>query len=157
MTTMTISPALAAHVAKLRIKQEESRCPITWVVLTDSTELERWVSNYGVVTPEDFDAASLWETYYDDYKSVHGIRPRWTSWKDRTPAEWRDALDGLAWEWERDRQIFAAQNAVLWGSDEDRSEAERWLREEEDKREADHCLCEEENEDEATRWERILA
>lgn len=139
-----ISPALAAHVAKLRIRQEESSRSFTWVVLTDRTELERWVSHYGVVTPEDFDAASLWEAYYDDYKSVHGIRPRWTSWKDRTPAEWRDALDGLAWEWEREQQLFHDRDA------------ERWLREEEDKREADYRLCEGKNEDEATRWERVI-
>lgn len=38
---------------------------------------------------EDYCAVNEWESYFDSYKDVHGISPRWTHWTDHTLEDWK--------------------------------------------------------------------
>ena len=51
-------------------------------------EIQEEVEHYGIKTVEDWEAAKAWEDYNEMYKSVNGIRPRWTNWKENTAEEW---------------------------------------------------------------------
>lgn len=60
-------------------------------------ERSRCEKYYGAKTDADCEAVALWEIYYDLYKDAHDVRPRWTSWTDRSAAEWREVVDRLCW------------------------------------------------------------
>lgn len=51
-----------------------------------------------ITEPNQVDALLEWEAYYDIYKDVHGISPRWTSYKDRSASEWRESIKALELE-----------------------------------------------------------
>ena len=48
-----------------------------------------------ITEPEQVDALLEWESYWEVYKDVHNISPRWTSYKDKTAKEWVAAVDEL--------------------------------------------------------------
>lgn len=52
-----------------------------------------WDAN--IQSLEDFCAVNEWESYFDFYKDVHGISPRWTSWTDHTADEWEVLVSNL--------------------------------------------------------------
>jgi len=52
-------------------------------------------ADYGVQTGEELDQRLAWENYVDSYKETHNIKPRWTNWRDKTAAEWQEALTRL--------------------------------------------------------------
>ena len=52
-------------------------------------------ADYGVQTGEELDQRLAWENYVDSYKETHNIKPRWTNWRDKTAAEWQDAISRI--------------------------------------------------------------
>jgi len=45
-------------------------------------------AEYGITTGDDLDRYLAWCDYVDTFKDVHGIKPRWTSWRDAPASEW---------------------------------------------------------------------
>lgn len=55
---------------------------------------EHWAEQ-GVLTADDLDRSLLIASYWDCYKEVHGIRPRWMDFSAMTTDEIREDLDAL--------------------------------------------------------------
>ena len=45
---------------------------------------------------EDFEAYSNWEVFYDLFKDVNGVSPRWTRWIDHDAPSWREKIEHLS-------------------------------------------------------------
>ena len=96
----TFIEALLAHVRQLNEKA------VAWIaavpeggyrnapIYTESAIVDRVVHN-GVKTPAEWDALIAWEEYYDVYKDVEGISPRWTNWREHTAEEWEKLTAAL--------------------------------------------------------------
>lgn len=63
-----------------------------WSTLVEDPE--HW-AEYGVHTADELDHYLLAADYWDYYKEVHGIRPRWSNPWEWTDDELREALEGL--------------------------------------------------------------
>lgn len=96
----TFIEALLAHVRQLNEKalrwcaevpEGGYRSACTY---SEMDIIDRVVHN-GVRTPADWDALCAWETYYDLYKDVEGISPRWTKWSEHTAEEWEKLTAAL--------------------------------------------------------------
>lgn len=82
-----------------------------WKLCDDA---EHW-SNFGIETGDDLDAYLAWSDWVDLYKETHGIKPRWTHWRDRSAREWEaavkseiDSLNNIAAAEEAAAQAHAA-------------------------------------------------
>jgi len=80
------------HVAKLAANHKSFIIPVMY---SDEQALVEWCDHYGVETVEQYEQAAEWESYYDIYKEVYGIRPRWTKWTDHTSEEWAEMNSSL--------------------------------------------------------------
>ena len=47
----------------------------------------------GITTMDEFRAHEAWINFNDTYKEAHGIRPRWTCWRDDSAEGWEEATD----------------------------------------------------------------
>ena len=83
----------------------------------------------------------LGSTYWDFYKEVHGIRPRWVNHEEATVEWYRDALERLQreaevlWELEQVQEAEAIAkfeksiDSLIAAGAGDRATAIRWLKE----------------------------
>ncbi|MBV33215.1 MAG: hypothetical protein CMK36_07225 [Porticoccaceae bacterium] len=98
---MKVSKEIQDHVAKRAAEHEAKRAKnpdSLWFVpvkYTDPEALAEWCDHYGLGTVEQYEQASEWEAYYDIYKVVNGIRPRWTKWTDHSSDEWVEINQSL--------------------------------------------------------------
>lgn len=62
------------------------------------TDEHHW-DDYGIYTGDELNAYLAWCEWSDLYRSVHGIKPRWTNWRDADAAHWeaeiRHDIDAL--------------------------------------------------------------
>jgi hypothetical protein len=68
-----------------------------WVGISDADYEIELVEKYNpeIESPEQWDALRAWNEYYDAYKDVNDISPRWTSYKDGDADYWRAELEEL--------------------------------------------------------------
>ena len=98
---MKVSKEIQDHVAERAAGHEAKRAKnpdSLWFVpvkYTDPEALAEWCDHYGLGTVEQYEQASEWEAYYDIYKEVNGIRPRWTKWTDHSSDEWVEINQSL--------------------------------------------------------------
>jgi len=91
---------LLTHVNKQNAKAEEwmaaaSEGEYRMAAIYDEKSIKDRVEFNGVQTPADWDALIAWEEYYDAYKDVEGISPRWTKWSENTAEGWEEAMKSL--------------------------------------------------------------
>ena len=60
----------------------------SWMTIDIPTFIES-AEHYECESPYDFYCAMEWEGFYDLYKDVYGVRPRWTHYKDLTLTQWQ--------------------------------------------------------------------
>jgi hypothetical protein len=92
-----ITTELLNHVESLNVKAEAwmAEAPegsFRMAAIYDERDIEDRVKYNGVKTPADWDALSAWEDFYDLYKDVEGISPRWTKWSDNTAENWEKEI-----------------------------------------------------------------
>ena len=91
---------LLDHVNKQNAKSEEWMASAPEgsfrmaAIFTEKAIADRVKFN-GVETPADWDALIAWEEYYDLYKEVEGISPRWTKWSENTAEGWEEEMKSL--------------------------------------------------------------
>lgn len=80
------------------------------------TDAGHW-AGYGIHTGEELDAYLAWSEWVDIYKETHGIKPRWTSWRDRSSAGWeseiKSDIDSLNAQAEVEEAESRAREAAL--------------------------------------------
>lgn len=95
-----ITKELLDHVNKLNLKAEEwmAAAPegsYRMAAIYDDQAIADRVEYNGVKTPADWDALEAWSEYYDLYKDIEGISPRWTKWSENTAEGWEKAMESL--------------------------------------------------------------
>ena len=95
-----ITTELFNHVEELNTKAQAwmSEAPegsFRMAALYTYADILDRVKHNGVKTPADWDALCAWEDYYDLYKDVEGISPRWTKWSDNTSEGWQELIKEL--------------------------------------------------------------
>lgn len=74
-------------------------------------------SAYGIETGEELDAYLAWSEWVDLYKETHGIKPRWTCWRDRSAAGWeaeiKSDIDSLNAQVEAEEAAARAREVAL--------------------------------------------
>lgn len=73
--------AVVKYVTAFNLRNE-------WVSIDIPTFIES-AEHYKCQSGYDFEQAMEWESYYDLYKSVYGVRPRWTHYKDKSIYGWQ--------------------------------------------------------------------
>jgi hypothetical protein len=106
-------------------------------------------SNMNEVNEKD----ELGATYWDFYKEVHGIRPRWVNHEEATVEWYRASLESLQREadaqWEEQQiregeasaQFESNLSAIIASGAGDRATAIRWMHEANDTNYDDEYLC----------------
>lgn len=108
---------LQAHIKKINNaavawQQEDPEHRGVGLLCEDSAH---W-TEYGITTPDEFDRYMAYTEYFDSYKSLHGIKPRWLGpWKSFTLAELEAMTAILNKEWEEHmaEQIAAERAQAL--------------------------------------------
>jgi hypothetical protein len=69
-------------------------------------------AQYGIKTARDLVRRNLIQSYSDWYKELHGIRPRWVNFAEKSVEDLQDMLDALAGEAKdmEDESFWAAQD-----------------------------------------------
>lgn len=87
-------------------------------------EASHW-EEYGITTGDQLDAYLAFQNYVDCYKDVHGIKPRWMNWEQKTAGEWEEELDKLydiekhnyEFQQEQDKEADAYEAAAMAGTE----------------------------------------
>lgn len=82
---MTLNKSVKQAVVKyvVRYNMRDS-----WMTIDIPTFIES-AEHYECESSDDFHRAMEWEGFYDLYKYVYGVRPRWTYYKDLTLEQWQ--------------------------------------------------------------------
>ena len=92
ITTMKseLRTAITAHIEALNAKNGEFMEISSDAVIEDLIDFNPDIKSF-----DDYLRFELFEEYYDSYKDVNGISPRWLSWSDNSVAGWESELAAL--------------------------------------------------------------
>lgn len=77
-----------ARAAEINAETRARAAAEGWAGFGTLVEDPAYWASAGIVTGDDLDRYLAHCDYVDTYKDAHGIKPRWTSWRDATAAEW---------------------------------------------------------------------